>query len=462
MVKGGTFPFEGFYPYDEQSNVEQSIINKRSFDLPQNILGLLNSKLTLSNAMLSCMNLNCRSVSVHHSDISLLLHTLSFLPTVCVLTETWLHHDYLHLPFNDYQQFNVCRPKNKQGGGVSILLHPSIVSTEFVTNVCPTTFEFIGRQFTIHNLPVVCIGVYRPHNVENRLFFEDLDNLLLSVKSALHCNSLVLLAGDFNIGLLDDSSVATGFLNMLISHTLYPTIFLPTRPDSKALLDNIFTSWPNFTASYVLSAHIADHLPMLSIFDLGPMYKSQSENHKVRLRRHFTTTSISNFISHLGKENWESVYRLYDPSSSCNEFYSIFSQHFNTCFPPLPEKSKKSGRKPWITQALCNSAKQLNSLYKKYITGLIPTSNSAILYRLIRQAKHEHFSAFFENNSKNTKAVWNLINLMKTGPAASSVPSVDANELNTFFATLSSRMVSSLPAVQNSGPLNNVPVNNHN
>lgn len=51
---------------------------------------------------------------------------------------------------------------------------------------------------------------------------------------------------------------------------------------------------------------------------------------------------------------------------------------------------------------------------------------------------------------------------MKTGPAASSVPSVDANELNTFFATLSSRTVSSLPAVQNSGPLNNVPVNNHN
>ena len=56
-----------------------------------------------------------------------------------------------------------------------------------------------------------------------------------------------IIAGDSNINLLDNDSYADSFMNVLLLHCLYPSIFAPTRPCSKTLLGNIFLSFlPRF------------------------------------------------------------------------------------------------------------------------------------------------------------------------------------------------------------------------
>jgi hypothetical protein len=49
----------------------------------------------------------------------------------------------------------------------------------------------------------------------------------------------------------EHSPTSAKFLQLVTSHMLSPIIFLPTRPASNSLLDNIFVSWPGHLKSYV-------------------------------------------------------------------------------------------------------------------------------------------------------------------------------------------------------------------
>ncbi len=54
------------------------------------------------------------------------------------------------------------------------------------------------------------------------------------------------------------------FMDLLTSHSFFPSIFKPTRPSDSALLDNIFLSWPCLADSFVLMYAVSDHLPIIA------------------------------------------------------------------------------------------------------------------------------------------------------------------------------------------------------
>jgi endonuclease/exonuclease/phosphatase (EEP) superfamily protein YafD len=259
------FPLVGFYPFDDAPATESTIISKCVSDSPLNAATFLR----MNKDALSILHLNCRSLLAHQSKVDLLLQSLNYLPDICVLTETWLYDDALMLPFNNYVQFNKNRSNNRKGGGVSLLHHSSIMSSEYGTRVTPLTFEFIVRQLLLDNIKLVCIGVYRPPNTDAIVFLNELDELLSSISSSCDNNTIIMLAGDFNINILDDCNCSRNFVNVLTTYSLYPTIFLPTLPTSNSLIDNIFFSRPGLLASYVLTADVSDHMPILSCFDVA-------------------------------------------------------------------------------------------------------------------------------------------------------------------------------------------------
>lgn len=154
------------------------------------------------------------------------------------------YHRCHMLPFSNYLQYNRVRPNNQRGGGVSFLVHTSIASSNIVINSTTKTFEYLCRQLVKGKENIICAGVYKPPRSDCSIFLEEIDALLSCISN--NKASCVMLVGDFNVKLLDDCKNSIKFLNVMLSHSLYPTVFLPTRPASRSLIDNIFISWPSF------------------------------------------------------------------------------------------------------------------------------------------------------------------------------------------------------------------------
>ncbi len=138
----------------------------------------------------------------------------------------------------------------------------------------------------------MCLCVYRPPSSSIDVFLEELD-LLIDNLYGTYDQYKFIIAGDFNINLLDNGLLPSKLLDVMLCHMLHPTIFLPTRPSSGTLLDNIFISWPASYSSFVINSDLSDHLPVLLKFSDGVV---DIERKATRLVRNFSIVNKAKFL----------------------------------------------------------------------------------------------------------------------------------------------------------------------
>ena len=156
-------------------------------------------------------------------------------------------------------------------------------------------------------------------------FNDYLENTLGGLGSS---NKSVHIMGDFNINLLNIEicNLTSDFLEIMLSHSLCPSIFRSTRVTtySATLIDNIFSN--NYTQSFssgILLTDISDHLPIFSIMDVN-MPKPRSP--PFICKRNNTRENVNRFLDSLRSSEWSSVFSTSDPNSA----YILFSDHINT------------------------------------------------------------------------------------------------------------------------------------
>ena len=119
--------------------------------------------------------------------------------------------------------------------------------------------------------------------------------------------------GDFNINLLklDSSDVSKDFFETMISYSLCPTIFKPTRITchTASLIDNCFTnSFEDTSSSGILVTDISDHLPIFLISEINLKHSVNSrDNHTNILKREINQDRIDSFKMDLLTTDWQSV-----------------------------------------------------------------------------------------------------------------------------------------------------------
>ena len=278
-----------------------------------------------------------------------------------------------------------------------------------------------------------------------KLFLEEFNVLLFNLKKAGPSGSNLVVAGDFNINLLNNDTHGRDFLTLLTSFCLYPTIFRPTRPDSNTLLDNIFVDYTSVSFNSVLSVKISDHLPILTKtkINYGPNVVTRP------LSRLFTQGNITKFRRKLELENWDSTYQCHDADQANELFMNTFLALFNECFTLEPQSSVKKRRKAWITNGLVISSINKSKLYKQFLSGQVDRL-TYVNYRnkyvsLLRLAKRKYFTDFFTLHKKNTRETWKMINSFSSKQARAELHSVQPDQLNDFFATLGSGTLAGLP-----------------
>ena len=222
-------------------------------------------------------------------------------------------------------------------------------------------------------------------------------------------NKQVILAGDFNINLLnyESNTQTTNFLNDITSNLFVPHITVPTRitSHSQTLIDNIFSNFTEFTSfiSGNLTTSISDHLPQ---FLLLPNIKDHSipRSHNLH-KRNMKLFNENDFLSDINNIDWDAEIELNknDANLSINNFYSTISVILDK-YAPLKKLSKndlKQKVKPWITSALQTSIKKgTNYLKNSYDVKML---RGKLLYMKITNIIESFEYIFLYYRNKTSK-----------------------------------------------------------
>ncbi len=426
------FPYRGFYVYDDSSDAEEYLMN-----CCQNVTLSDYNNIACNSDLFTVMHANCRSILNKDTDVQALLSSVNSHPHVCMFSETWLTSNTLAPRFADYAGHHVVR--EGRGGGVSIYVRQD-VQCQSVRCRKFVSFEYIALVIQISELmKALSLCVYRPPNADINVFFDELEVLLDSLSTDYPDIDKLIIGGDYNINLLDGAKHVGLFMDLLISHSLYPSIFKPTRPGSNALLDNIFLSWPCMVESFILMYDVSDHLPIIARLCAKSMPSSLKSKEKY-VRVH-SDANVSLFRNNLSACNWDSVYNAMDVNVAYDAFHKSVVSAYVSAFPLTPccSDGKVKFNKPWMTPGLLQSAKSRSRLYRDCLKGKVSKAvynrYRNLFVSLSRCAKRTYYNVFFEKNQRNVKAVWQHIKSVKSDAKVNpSCANVDS--LNNFYADL--------------------------
>lgn len=172
--------------------------------------------------------------------------TLSELdPDILVLTE----HNTTEIELNKLKIEKCSRVSNftrttTSGGGVLILIREGLHGRQLVSPDIDALsedklFECCVTKFKIQNFSFILAGVYRKPQFKSREF---LDRLRFLIGFLLSKAKFIIITGDFNIYLLEDSIYSNDFKNILNRYGMNTMVDFPTRVTQtcESCLDNFY------------------------------------------------------------------------------------------------------------------------------------------------------------------------------------------------------------------------------
>jgi len=175
--------------------------------------------------------LNARSIKSKRNLLIALNQDLN--SDIIVIVEHWLKQSEVEM-FNiqNFDTANAYCRQDKIGGGVMILVKTSLnleySKLEFLNSIAEeSVLETTGIKLKIGNNFVSILGIYRAPNGKIETFLEKMHSLVLRT-----CKTPSIIAGDFNIDLLDSEGKTRNFTNLMKANKL-KHIFNKSTRDGK-------------------------------------------------------------------------------------------------------------------------------------------------------------------------------------------------------------------------------------
>lgn len=438
--------------------------------------------LKINKNRFSIYSLNIQSLAAKWSEFQIFIERLKisgvFFSALC-LQETWLddNADFKQHQLEDYN----CIPQGKHctnAGGLVIYLHNNFKYT-VKRSLKYDTWEgqLVHVKKSEHlSKPIIIGNIYRRtlYNVEH---YTQFTNELSTHLSRLESNNTeVMLAGDYNINLLDinKKQVINEYFDTITGHSFYPKITLPTRLTNSngSLIDNILcklTETTIDTTSGILIDKIGlcDHQPYFMVLNNVTTKDPPAVFVKVN---QYNTDSIAKFQHDLATS--DTLLALQhnlnkDPNINYNILHDTIQVAKDRHFPEKYVRYDKHKHKKskWISYSLIKSIKARDKLYKKlkktrstspHYEGIktnLKTFN-AIIKKLIRASKKSYFQNLFEKYKGDIKGTWKTINeilnrtkrkskfpaYFKDGNETVSGKIAIANHFNKYFTNIGPKL----------------------
>ena len=387
----------------------------------------------------SNVNINCQSLNIYHNnsqsilkpgkqdEYNMLFRSLKIPFDLLVFSETWIVEDRVKLcQFSEYTPVHLIRPistdvnfKDK-GGGISIFIRNnlSFKHRDDLSIMLPyMECLFIEMQFASKKFLIG--GFYRVPNTSINSFIDKFNEVIEQLKT----NYELILIGDYNIDLFKDDINKTNFLLCQQSNYLMPIISEATRvctkinndgttSTSKTLIDNILVKANTNYISGVIDTKISDHYSIFASIPLFSKNTIQNTQMKFRLINDYNQRK---FNCQLMQYNILNILNETNSQLAFSTFYKTFTCLYNNCFNIITKNlDKKDIDKPWINDFLLKRMKIRDKLYKLSLKNHVPrkvyTDFRNSLNKQITVAKEKYYEKEFNNNEKNVKKTWSLIN----------------------------------------------------
>jgi exonuclease III len=177
--------------------------------------------------------------------------------------------DVAKFSIKNYRQ--LAKPRSQgRGGGLLFYVRESFKVQDFCFKFDQNVAESSG---VILNNEILIVAFYRPPSKSKPEFNKQLDNFLQ--KESIKFSNIVI-CGDININLKEDSDVNSNYISTLSEHGFSSCISFSTRAEtttvssSATLIDHIFLKTNKFDAiSSVIVQKIADHFPtILTLYEV--------------------------------------------------------------------------------------------------------------------------------------------------------------------------------------------------
>ena len=352
--------------------------------------------------------------------------------SIICIQETWLSDNYdttdlLLEGFNLVTQGTKC----SSHAGLAIYVKKHLNFTILPMYDSSDVWEglFIELKNNFHK-SVVIGNIYRPPrdiNINYQRFIRELTPILSAFEKR---NAEVILAGDFNIDLLqvNRKSIFSEFFDLMTSFSFYPKVTLPTRLSKSkgSLIDNFFVKLSdktNSSSACILTSALSDHFPYFIAFKLS--VKTEDTTQKYIRLTDSSAMSLGKFKEEIRNSHLKDII-TYDSFTDPNYNYNILDgilNHAKQKHLPLKEvKFNKSKHKKsqWITKGLIKSINFRDKMYRdlknyssdstEYITLKLNLGTyNYILRRNIYLAKKSYYANLFQKYKSDVKQTWSAI-----------------------------------------------------
>ena len=426
----------GFFCDD---GVEEQEIRLAKYLLPSGVIGAD-----------ICISQNMRSLTKNFGKLEDFIARHGNIPIVA-LQEIWT--PLLPPQLKGYSKLIDRQRKLKGGGGVGFYIKEPltciVVPSPFIEGVLETICLDIKLSKT---RTVRVLNIYRPPNVSPVPLINAIPDLPLATT---HRN---IVLGDMNIDILDVRK--NGLIEVFAERGLGSRIDIATRyfKKSATCIDHIYTDIKSAT-SFVYENDISDHYTTcLTLNSKATKNKSLPETYSSPLHDDRSLDYLRDYLKAYGKTtNWEEVLSCKTPESF-DIFEKILAEAIQICCPTVVKNRSKIPINPWFTPELIARRAEKEKLHRKARTRR--TDEHWEAYRTMnkqynkecRKAKNDYYAEQIEIAKDNGKKLWALTNEItgrptkkgnnKTiGPIEGCSNDVEtATEINTFFATVASKL----------------------
>lgn len=345
-------------------------------------------------------------------------------PNILIITEHKMTATEIErLNLQNYKVTSFYERNTTIGGGVMILaenlLKIKSVNIPLVKKLVEDKlFECSVAEFKCDNLNCGLVAVYRtPSKLKiNENTFIDRLNILLKVLYSKY--DTIIVAGDVNIDVLEESSAKTKLINVLKSYNMCYTVDFPTRysKHKNSAIDNIFTNLSKGQFNiHGLVTEISDHdAQILEIFNTGPK-KIFNKNYFTKSSRNFSKSNMDLFNKCIANENWMNVYYS-EPNKKFDVFFSTFIYYFDLCFPKRKQRQSLL-KKNWVTTELIRDKQSLinmsiaarNVKYSDKIKENLDKKKREFKAKII-QSKLAYYDNLISKSNNVCKATWKVVN----------------------------------------------------
>ena len=418
-----------------QDEDEVNIIRHSPYYVPSN----LPSDLANKDNSCSVLSLNAQSLFAKFNGLQTILGLYSsqrihFL-VICI-QETWIT-DESKLPLvslEGYECFYVKPTSSSHGGLITYVDNEfDVCVTKKIDN--STVWEGLFLELTYRSLnnKIIVGNIYKPPKDNNNpnninVFMTELEPIIQELSSS---NTEVLICGDYDINLLKLTGEAhfSDFFEMMLGHSYYPKMTLPTRLNNYSgatLIDNIFCKLSPYTVNTcagIILDQLSDHFPyFVSLDNLSIKKTTPPKRVKQTINNSQAMKNMLNYMESNDIYSKLDTNILEDPNRNYDILHEYMTKTKNTFFPVKYVKfhRHRHKRNRWITFGILRSIKSRDKMYVKFkqcprnteehhtLKNNIHVFNS-ILKRTIPEAKLKHYDDLFNQFRGDMKMTWKTI-----------------------------------------------------